>query len=404
MQNITYIDGDASKGILYNWDKIRKEYKKLKCPKNVYNPLKADFDKFGYIISMSDRSQGKTTNPLLLGMIMHEMYGTIIHYVRDTPDMITPKNLKDLFATVLDYGYIQKITKDRWNSVYYYGKRWFYCNTDENGKITEKSPEHFMFCCSLSDSDALKSSYNCPRGDLIIFDEFIQLSGYGYNDFISFTDICKTIIRDRLSPIIFMLSNTIDLTSPWFDELCIRDIANVMAQGETRQIETVEGTHIYFEILPANISEQRQSVNNRFFGFPNPKLAAITGRGTWATESYPHIKPNKEDTATILYNKLFVRQSGKLLKLQLVKNHTGLAVYVRPATRTYKDSYILTAGDITESNEIYGFGARGTLLDVYWKLYKANKFYYASNLDGALFRAYVNAVISANKNRNTHGI
>lgn len=404
MELIEYIDDNPNKGILYNWEKIKKEYRKLKCPKNVYNPCKADFETFGYVISMSDRSQGKTTNPLLLGMIMHEMYGTIIHYIRCTPDMVTPKTMKDLFATIEDFDYIPKITNDRWNGVYYFGKRWYYCNRDENGKITEKCPEHFMFCCSLPESDNLKSSYNCPRGDLIIFDEFVQLSGYGYYDFIHFTDITKTIIRDRLSPVVFMLSNTIDLTSPWFDELCIRDIANIMQQGETRQIETIEGTHIYFEILPANLSEQRQAVNTRFFGFPNPKLAAITGKGTWATENYPHIKPDKDDNASILYNRVFVRQSGKLLKLQLVKNDTGLCVYVRPATRTYNDSYILTHGEITKRNEIYGFGARGTILDVFWKLYKANRFYYATNIDGALFKAYVNAVVSENRNRNTHGL
>lgn len=404
MQDIKYIDGDKQKGILYDWDKIKKQYSKLKCPKNVYNPLKADFTKFGYVISMSDRSQGKTTNPLLLGMIMNAMYGTIIHYIRCTPDMVTPKTMKDLFKTVMEYGYIEKITKGEWNSCFYYGKRWYYCNVDDDGKIVEKCPEHFMFCCSLAESDNLKSSYNCPRGDLIIFDEFVQLSGYGYNDFIAFTDICKTIIRDRECPVVFMLSNTIDLTSPWFDELCIRDIANIMQQGETRQIETVEGTHIYFEILPANLSEQRQKVNKRFFGFPNPKLAAITGKGTWATENYPHIPPDKEQKARIMYNRLFIRQSGKLLKLQLVKNDTGLCVYVRPATRTYKDSYILTHGEITSRNEIYGFGARGSLLDVFWRLYKANRFYYATNIDGALFKAYVNAVVQMNRNRNTHGI
>lgn len=404
MQEIKYIDNDINKGILYDWKKIKKEYQKLKCPKNVYNPCKADFETFGYIISMSDRSQGKTTNPLLLGMIMNRLYGTIIHYVRCTPDMITPKNMKDLFQTIIEFDYIEKITGGEWNSVYYYGKRWYYCNVDENGAITEKCKEHFMFCCSLPDSDTLKSSYNCPRGDLIIFDEFVQLSGYGYYDFIHFSDICKTIIRDRISPVIFMLSNTIDLTSPWFDELCIRDIANIMMQGETRQIETIDGTHIYFEILPPNISEQRQKVNTRFFGFPNPKLAAITGKGTWATENYPHIPPEKDDSAQIVFNRVFIRQSGKLLKLQLVRNSIGLCVYVRPATRTYNDSVILTHDTITTRNEIYGFGAKGSLLDVFWRLYKANRFYYATNIDGALFKAYVNAVVQANRNRNTHGI
>ena len=137
---ISYINDDKEQGILYDWDRIKKEYQKLKCPKRVYNPLKVDIPSFGYIIAMSERSEGKTTNPLLVGMIMHELYGTIIHYVRNRPDMITPKAMKDIFTTILDYHYIEKITDGEWNNVFYYGKRWYYCNTDETGRIIEKCP------------------------------------------------------------------------------------------------------------------------------------------------------------------------------------------------------------------------------------------------------------------------
>lgn len=400
MQKVKYIDDDKEKGILYDWDLIRREYKKLGCPKRVYNPLKADIRVFGYILAMSERSEGKTTNPLLIVMIMNKIYGTIGHYIRNRPDMITPKSLKDLFKTILEYHYIEKITDGQYNNVYYYGKRWYYCNTDETGRIKEKCPEHFMFCCSLPESDYLKSSYNCPTGDLIIFDEFIMTDGYLYSDFIHFSDICKTIIRDRISPVIFMLSNSVDVSSPWFDELCIRDEANTIQQGETRQIVTSEGTHIYFEMLEKNTSEIRQQVNTRFWGFPNPKLAAITGKGTWAVESYPHIRPYKDDDDfQIIQNRLFVRQSGKLLKLQLIRDDTGFAVHVMPATRTYKDSVILTHGDITSKQEVFGFGAKGTVLDVYWRLYRANRFYYATNIDGALMKAYIKQTTDIFRNR-----
>jgi len=400
MQEIKYHDNDINKGIVYDWEKIRKEYKKLNCPKGVYNPLKPDYDIFGYNICMSDRSEGKTTNPLLLSMIMNEMYGTIGHYIRQSTNALTPKLLGNLFNTILKFGYVEKITKGLWNSVFYYGKKWFYCNRDDNGKIEEKAEQHFLYCIGLNESDDLKSSYNCPTGDFILFDEFIQLSGYGYSDFIAFTDICKTITRDRISPIILMMSNNIDFTSPWFDELCIRDDVNTMQMGDIRQIETELGTHIYLEILPENTSEQRELVNRRFFGFPNPKLAAITGKGTWAGESYPHIKYVKDDSARVLYNKLYCKQSGKLLKLQLVKHpDIGYCVYVVPATRIPENAYILTHQDITDKREIFGFGKSGTLLDTYWTLYKANKFYYASNLTGVLFRGYIKAVKEYNKNR-----
>lgn len=395
---IKYIDGDPSKGIAYDWKRIRKEYRKLKIPDKYYNPLRVDPERAGYCMALSDRIRGKTTETMLLGMIMHKLYGTIIHYIRNAKDQITPKNLKDLFHTLVENGYIEKITDGKYNSVDYYGKRWTYVYRDpDTGKIIEKCPRHFCFCAGLDESDDLKSSYSCPRGDFIIFDEFIELGGYGYNDFICFADIISTIFRERLCGMIYMLSNTIDINSPWFDEYCIRDEIEQMGQGESRYIESPDGSHIFFEILTPSKSEQREKVNKRFFGFPNPKLSAITGRGTWATDSYPHIPPHKEDPPRILHNKLFLRHVGKLVKLQLVQTDVGLCVYVRPATKTYMDSRIFVSGDIHDSREIYGFGAAGSSLQLIWRLYRANRFYYATNADGNLIRSYIKAVKTRDK-------
>lgn len=400
-QKIEYIDGDKKKGIKYNWKLIRKCFRALNIPKIFYNPLKADPEKTGYNWALSDRSRGKTTQCLLLVMVMHEMYDTIGQYVRNTRDMITPKNLRDLFETILEFGYIEKITGGRWNSCYYWANRWFYCQRDENGEIIEKAADHFLFCTCLDDSDKLKSSYNAPRGDIIIFDEFIMLGGYNYNDFIRFTDIESTIYRKRVCGITYMLSNTIDINSPWIDEFCIRPEIEMMQQGESRYIVTDEGTHIFCEILTPDETEQRKAFNLRFFGFNNPKLAAITGKGTWATEHYPHIKARKdEDNETeILYNRLFLYHNGKYCKLQIVSCDIGLAVYVFPATKTYNDSIILTSGEITDRRHIYGLGARGSGIETVWRLYRANRFYYATNADGALVRAYIKAVKDRERQR-----
>lgn len=403
-EKITYIDNEPSKGIRYDWKKIRKEYKKLKIPAEFFNPLRADPEKCGYYIAFSDRSRGKTCETLLLVILMNWMYGTIGHYIRYNSETITPKMMRNLMTVIIECGYIDKITGGIWSSCDYHAKRWYFCNRDDMGRIIEKSENFFMICMSLDESDKLKSSYNCPFGDIIIFDEFVQFSGYGYSDFIKFADIVSTIVRKRLCCLIYMLSNTIDITTPWLDELCIRDQVELMQPGDSRYIVTSEGTHLFCEIMSADISIQRADVNRRFFGFPNKKLAAITGKGTWATEHYPHIRiktkrdePGKGDEddeykPVILFNRLFVNQSGKYIKLQLVRDELGLCVHVLPATRIYKDSIILTAGDITDPREVFGFGAQGSAVNAIWRLYKANRFYYATNREGALIRAYIKAV------------
>lgn len=398
MPEIEYIDNDEIKGIKYDWKMIKREYRKLKIPKQYYNPCAADPEKCGYVIALSDRTHGKTTETIILGMLMNKLYGTIIHYIRNAKDSITPYALRDLFPVIQENGYIEKMTDGQYNGVWYFGHKWFYALYDENGKRVETAPEHFMICMHLSESGNRKSAYNCPRGDIIIFDEFIDVSGYGYSDFINFSDLVSTIFRKRQCPIIYMLSNTIDINSPWFDELCLRDEIETIEHGENRYIESPLGTVSFVQLLEPDKSEQAQTFIKRFFGFNNPKLAAITGRGKWATEQYPHIPTNVErkekeeqEESRILYSKVYIRQSGKLLRLQLMQTEIGLCVYVVPATQTYDDSIILTHEEIHARNEFFCFGPKNSRLQLFWRLYQGNRFYYKNNYDGALFAAYVKA-------------
>ena len=96
-----YISDNPEYGIQYDWKKIRKEFAKLEIPQDVYDPTTAPLERAKYFVETSERNIGKTTNWLLLGMIMNDIYGTIIQYVRQTEAMIMPKALKDLFATIL---------------------------------------------------------------------------------------------------------------------------------------------------------------------------------------------------------------------------------------------------------------------------------------------------------------
>ena len=399
-EKIEYLDGKQKLGIIIDWNKVRKEYKKLKIPKETHYPLKADISSCGYIIDLSDRSRGKTTNKLILGLLLYKMYGIELQYVRQRKTDIAPKTMNDLYKTVIDYKYIEKIFDNKFNDIFYHGKRWYLTLRDDNGEVVEKCEPHCTFCIGLDDSDSLKSVYNAPRGDMIFHDEFIT-STYGYSDFIRFSDICKTIIRDRISPIIFMSANTINKNSPWFAELCIEKEIEPMEQGEDKIIVSDEGTHIFLEILDENISKDRANVNKRFWGFKNPKLSSITGKGTWATEAYPHIPTYRDDEEPpeVLQDILFIRHNSKYVMLRLVDDkERGLCVFVFPATRTYHDSIILTVDDITTRNELFGL-AKETFCVAYWRLFLQNKFYYSRNSEGAFLKSYMSLVRTLSNSR-----
>ena len=86
---IEYIDGKHKLGIQYDWNLISKEYKRLKCPKEYNNPLTNGIDKAHIHLLVSERSTGKTTNLILVGIIMYYLYGTTTQYIRANDKIIT---------------------------------------------------------------------------------------------------------------------------------------------------------------------------------------------------------------------------------------------------------------------------------------------------------------------------
>lgn len=391
---VKYINDNPEYGILYDWKKIRKEFAKLDIPADVYDPTTAPLEKAKYFVETSERNIGKTTNWLLLGMIMHEMYGTQIQYIRQTENMIMPKALKNLFAVILDYHYIDKITGGKYNNVVYKSRRYYYALTDDSGKVIEQAENHFMFCADIEKSENLKSAYNAPYGDMIILDEFIGKYFYP-NEFVRFCDLVKTIIRGRRSPIIIMLANTINPHSMYYNELEIYDDIQQMAIGEHRLIETSRGTKIYIEIIGATVEKKRKNniLNQLFFGFKNPMLGSITGEN-WAVRCYQHIPetPDNDEHNTyteIMSSRLYIYYNNKYVRLDVIRHYElGLCIYAHWATRTYKDSIILTAYDRTDPRYQYKTGC-GNVEKFVKNCFKQNRVYYASNDVGSFVESYM---------------
>lgn len=396
MIKIEYIDGKEQNGILYDWRAIEKEYRRLGVPSEYHRPpfLQIPFNK--YFIDMSDRSTGKTTTWLLLGLVMHRLYGTVIQYIRPTEDELSPSHATKLVDVLCTYDggrYIRYLTDGKYNSIYYHWKQFFYCLIDDDGKRVEVSEKPIIQCLSIDRCMDYKSSYNAPRGDLIILDEFLARGRYyRANECVDFLDLLKTIIRERQSAIIAMLANTISLTSPYFEDFEIsKEIKTLNKRGDTKQIITERGTHIFVEILDAGVtkSKARQVVNSLYYGFKNPKLSAITGEGgLYAFESVPHI-PKHDDSFILVENRIYISTGTELLRCDYCYNKTlGYHMEIHRATRFYDDSVILTLDAIRDNRFVYGFGTAH--LKATWnRLLIEHRVYYESNEVGAIFKDYL---------------
>lgn len=395
---IKYIDNNPAMGIEYDYGKIKKEIKRLKLyPKkakegddevDVWNPLHVPFDSAKWFVFMSLRSKGKTTNFLIFGLIMNKLYGTVTQYFVQNDRLLAPKMTKGLYRIVNEFGYIPIITEGRWQSIVLKARRWYYCNYDENGKISEMSKDYVCIMSAVATAEDNKSVLNEPKGDLIIYDEFIR-QNYLPNEFVTLSDLISTVRRIRQSPIIIMLSNTVNLYSPYFNELEIADEVQHMEAGDKQIITSSGGTNVYCEIIDPKQSRARIKSDRMFFGFKNPMLGAITGSTTWAVKNYPHIE--KSDNTKVLSRNHYIKYSNKLVNLELATTDVGLCVFVHWATRTYDDSIIYTTGEIRRPLDRYKIGH--TKLDSQiWKLFQQNKFYYATNDVGSFVESYITDV------------
>lgn len=370
------------------FDKTAKAYKKLKCPEGVYDPTTIPWKRNKYFVLCSERSIGKTTNILLYGMCMREEDGkTQLQYIRQHEDMLTPKNLNNLFATIEAFGYVEKVTKGKWKDLYYYSRGWYYCNKDENGKIVEKDTAPFMVCLGLNRNEYYKSSYNAPFGNFIIYDEFVSRYAISQDEFIMFCDVTKTIIRGRSEPVIVMLGNTLDRYNMYFSEMELLGITTSMPLGEHTETATAKGTPIYVEFPTGGKTHHKLEINRLFYGFKNKKLGAITG-DDWAIVPMQHIDSH-DDEREILFKNIYVLYEGNVLQLEFAYSPSyGSHVLAHMAKAPHDDSRIYSADLMIDSRYRYKFGY-DDIDKLIWTLYERKKFYYASNTVGVLIDKYV---------------
>lgn len=391
METIKYIDNNIQLGIEIDWPLIINAYKALKCPDDVYNPIRIikemTENNCKWYVGMSKRRVGKTTGYVLIGMLCFWHYGIHTVYIRQRDDMVAPKNSIKLFDTILAYDYIDKITNGAYNSVKYYSKNWYFVKRDENGTIIDECLNPFMTMQSIQSAEDIKSVFNDPVADILIYDEFIGSSFYP-TEFVDFFNLISTIKRLRRSTLIFLLANIIDMYHPYFNELCIADNVQTMKKGERALITTEIGTKVLVERIeqPEKAKAQDEIDKLLYYGFPNPKLSAITG-DDWANAQFQHIPTGEYETIS---NRLYIKYSNKFVRLEIVEHEKlQLCIYAHWANRTYDDSIILTMDDRTDIRYIFKMGY-GRLDNFVHNMFNTNRVYYATNDVGMFVESYIN--------------
>lgn len=394
---IKYYNNEYEKGIIIDWELVEKEYNKLKVPKQFYRPpfdvLKQDVCR--WFTLLSERKVGKTTNILILGLILNKLYRIQTMYIRSREEELTANISIELTKVLREYDggyYIKQITNGVYNSMVYKAKAVYYCFINEESEIERVSDEYIIKFLSIDNHEIYKSTFNAPRGDLIIFDEFIK-DFYIPNEFVNFCDLKDTIGRYRQSTYIFMLANTLNTENKYFEELEIYQRLKKSKVGDKFINQTSLGTNVYVELIKSNVDTKTKNILNKlYYGFKNPKLNAITGGvDVWNFDNYNHIftwedKQNK----TIIQNNIYIETSTfQLLRLEIVEYNERTFIEVYKGLRTYEDSIKLTLNVSSIDNKtFYGLGV-GELEKMLNYAIRNKLIYFATNEVGAMFNAYL---------------
>lgn len=339
---IRYINNDPNLGIDYDWELIAKEYKKLGVPPeyDITEILPLGNEELKWYVLTSERSVGKTTNVLLIGMVMHKLYGTVMQLIRHHIDKAS--YYETLFNTIIAYNkgqYIKKLTDGEYDTIKYHWKNFYYAKTEENGKLVKST---LPFCVSLAADEcySLCSFYEAPLGDWIVLDECFNETNRP-EEFVHFIHLHKTIVRDRMSDKIILLGNNLDVNNIWYRQLMIHNKVRTMRKGQSKIVYTSEGMPIYVHFMENRAPEKRKLFNKTHYGFPHPELNAITGNGNWNVRMYPQTC-KLENRETIARGIFFSYHDDLYMEMSYIKCDSGLFIEIHP-TREYtaRDGEIL---------------------------------------------------------------
>lgn len=251
-----------------------------------------------YNMIYGERSNGKTTAVLEYAIDDHIASGYVnqLAIMRRWEEDFKGKNGQQMFESIVAMGWIDKKTKGKYNSVYYYSQRWYMVKYDADGNKVAQAPDPFALGFSIGSEEHYKST-SYPNIKTILFDEFITRKFYLPNEFIGFQNLLSTIIRLRTDVKIFMCGNTINKYCPYFAEMGLTGVRK-QKQG-TIDVYTYGDSELRVAVEYSDFPSKKKA-SNKYFAFDNPRLQMITNGG-WEIDIYPHL-PQKYKPKDVVYN------------------------------------------------------------------------------------------------------
>lgn len=227
----------------------------------------------------SMRSNGKTYGALLKCMELAKNHGGTFFYLRRRSAECTATKMKKLF---LDVPFEQYLGEDILIGAE--GGEFFTYRRQKEKRVDKTVIGYYG---SLDKANELKSTKFVDT-TLLVYDEFLssRLTGIELIDeYTLFINTISTIRRTRPNFVVYMLGNTVNRHSVYFDTWKIN--INDIGFGDIKVYEYEAGNRIAVEYAKTDIDD-----TNKLFVFGTPKEQAIIN-GVWETSAYPTFEQTK---------------------------------------------------------------------------------------------------------------
>lgn len=343
-----------------------------------------------YNIIYGERSNGKTTAVLAhaLKQYIDSNYTDQLGIVRRWEEDFRGKNGSQMFQGINALGWVEKWTKGYYNTIYYWGQRWYLAKFDEEGKKVYQDEQPFAMGFSITSEEHYKST-SYPNIKNILFDEFITRSYYIPDEFVKFQNLLSTIIRLRTDVKIFMCGNTINKYCPYFSEMGLTNI-------KKQEIGTIDVYQYGNSDLKVAVEYSdfggSKKASNKYFAFENPKLEMIT-RGGWEIDIYPHL-PVKYKRNEVRY-KYYIVFNEEMLECEIVysKELKVPFTFIHRKTTPIKEDnkYIVYQEQVDPRKNYIRKITRpiNNLSKKIWNFFIKEKIFYQDNEIGEIVRNYI---------------
>ena len=283
-----------------------------------------------YNVIFGERSNGKTYATLKQALENYFDNGSQFAYIRRWSVDVQPKRMNNLFNSIIEDGYLEKLSGGKFTAIFYRTGRFYLCTYNDKGKPIYNEEDIIGYAFSLSENEHNKAN-SYPRVTTIIFDEFLTNKIYLPDEFILFMNTVSTIVRQRTNVKIYMLGNTVNKFCPYFKEMGLTNILS-MKQG-TIDLYTYGESKLKVAVEYAD-SKKKFKKNNFYFAFNNPKLKMITG-GAWELNIYPHA-PVKWLPKNIIFT-YFIDFNDNIYQCEIINKDTNVFTFIHEKTTPIKN-------------------------------------------------------------------